>query len=120
MVRQMALVDMPEFTFDVNVLGGDVSAVPGVENWLRRTVYTSAIRCAAARRCVACRVKGMRPLNPYSSKPVPGVENWLRRTMYTSAIRCAAARRCGARTSACHAPCTRCPACSRQHLVMTP
>lgn len=48
MLRQMALVDMPDFSFDVNVLGGDISAVPGVENWLRRTVYTNVIRCAAA------------------------------------------------------------------------
>lgn len=47
-MRQMALVDMPDFSFDMNVLGGDVSDVPGVEDWLRRTVYTNVIRCAAA------------------------------------------------------------------------
>ncbi|KAK9836322.1 hypothetical protein WJX81_005293 [Elliptochloris bilobata] len=41
---QMALVDMPDFSFDLNVLGGDVSAVPGLENWLKSTVYTNVIR----------------------------------------------------------------------------
>jgi len=44
---QMALVDVPDISFDLNFLGGDVSAVPGLESWLNGLVYQNVIRCAA-------------------------------------------------------------------------
>ncbi len=43
----MALVDVPDISFDLNFLGGDVSAVPGLESWLNGLVYQNVIRCAA-------------------------------------------------------------------------
>ena len=31
---QVALVEMPNFSFDVTIYGGDASLVPGLEQWL--------------------------------------------------------------------------------------
>ena len=31
---QVALVEMPNFSFDVTIYGGDASMVPGLEQWL--------------------------------------------------------------------------------------
>jgi len=45
---QMALVDVPDISFDLNFLGGDASAVPGLESWLNGLVYQNVIRCAGA------------------------------------------------------------------------
>ena len=37
---------MPDFSFDLQVLGGDVTLLPGLEAWLNSYVRHSLLRCA--------------------------------------------------------------------------
>ena len=52
LLSQVALVEMPKFSFDVTMYGGDVSLVPGLEQWLttfmKDTVFRSAFYQANA------------------------------------------------------------------------
>ena len=42
---QAALVEMPKFSFDVTMYGGDVSLVPGLEQWLTTFMQETVFRC---------------------------------------------------------------------------
>ena len=41
---QVALVEMPKFSFDVTMYGGDVSLVPGLEKWLTQFMKDTVFR----------------------------------------------------------------------------
>jgi hypothetical protein len=49
---QVSLTDMPDFSFDLQVLGGDVTLLPGLEAWLNSYVRHSLLRCAPFCACV--------------------------------------------------------------------
>ena len=44
---------MPDFSFDLHVLGGDVTLLPGLEAWLNSYVRHSLLRCALS-SCPSC------------------------------------------------------------------
>ena len=46
MRAQISLVDMPDFSFDLDVLGGDITLLPGLEAWLNNLIRSSVLRCA--------------------------------------------------------------------------
>ncbi|KAK9838568.1 hypothetical protein WJX81_007714 [Elliptochloris bilobata] len=41
---QVAFVEMPKFHFDLNVYGGDVTFLPGIEQWLRHVAREKVLR----------------------------------------------------------------------------
>ncbi|CAL5224210.1 g6855 [Coccomyxa viridis] len=41
---QFSLVQMPEFSFDLDVLGGDVTLLPGLEAWLNSFIASTVLR----------------------------------------------------------------------------
>ncbi|BDA48413.1 Synaptotagmin-2 [Coccomyxa sp. Obi] len=41
---QVSLVEMPDFSFDLEVLGGDITLLPGLEAWLNSFVRQSVLR----------------------------------------------------------------------------
>ena len=67
---QVSLVDMPDFSFDLDVLGGDVTLLPGLEAWLNSLIRSSVLMCALC-GCplhLCCRIL---PLSPCSSVFLP-------------------------------------------------
>ena len=43
-VVQMSLVEMPSFSFNINVYGGDITFLPGVEKWINWFIETRVLR----------------------------------------------------------------------------
>lgn len=43
---QVSFTDMPDFSFDLQVLGGDITLLPGLEAWLNAFVRHSLLRSA--------------------------------------------------------------------------
>ena len=43
-VLQMSLVEMPSFSFNINVYGGDITFLPGVEKWINWFIETRVLR----------------------------------------------------------------------------
>ncbi|KAK9917790.1 hypothetical protein WJX75_008296 [Coccomyxa subellipsoidea] len=41
---QVSLVEMPDFSFDLDVLGGDITLLPGLEAWLNSFIRASVLR----------------------------------------------------------------------------
>lgn len=41
---QMSLVEMPSFSFNINVYGGDITFLPGVEKWINWFIETRVLR----------------------------------------------------------------------------
>lgn len=41
---QISLVEMPSFSFDINVYGGDITFLPGVEQWINWFIETRVLR----------------------------------------------------------------------------
>ncbi|EIE27751.1 hypothetical protein COCSUDRAFT_45975 [Coccomyxa subellipsoidea C-169] len=41
---QVSLVEMPDFSFDLEVLGGDITLLPGLEAWLNSFIRASVLR----------------------------------------------------------------------------
>lgn len=43
-VLQISLVEMPSFSFNINVYGGDITFLPGVEKWINWFIETRVLR----------------------------------------------------------------------------
>ena len=41
---QISLVEMPSFSFNINVYGGDITFLPGVEKWINWFIETRVLR----------------------------------------------------------------------------
>ena len=41
---QISLVEMPSFSFNMNVYGGDITFLPGVEKWINWFIETRVLR----------------------------------------------------------------------------
>ena len=75
---QIAFVDMPSFSFDLNMYGGDLTLLPGVEMWLNSIIKEYVLGCVyiivtsfprsahavSPLLCCICRLQRMKATHP--------------------------------------------------------